>query len=990
MKNKMKNYLMLIFISFITTTFAQVKGVVVDENNEPIPGVNIIISNTNKGTTTDFDGKFNIANVQVNDVLEFSFLGYKTQKVKIDIIPKVIKIKMIPASEKMDQIVLVGYSSKKRSELSSAVVNLKSKELLDIPSNDVGSLLQGKVAGVQVIQSTGEPGAASQVRIRGISSISSEDAEPLYVVDGIIGGSFDPNDIASVTVLKDAGTTAMYGSRANNGVIIIQTKSGKVGKTIFEFKSDTGLKFADHGNVTMMNGTEFYNWSAELYRDPNNHQIDKIRFFNDYPRELSNKNFDWVGNAFKPAYFQKYYLSAKGGNNKLSYYISGSYNNDKGTFMNTNYQAISFRTNTVYKFNDRIQMKNNVSINTSNGNSYDYMDMLYSYLGVPWDNPFDANGNPKYIDGNTSNWISRDHINPFHNVENSTHNYNGFGASYDMSINFKINNWLTFRTTNRLSMYTDKGHNFVSALAAGTYHDKGYLNDEKNLGYEGITTNIFDLKKSFGDHNLTGLIGYEYSKNYWETSFIEGTGLPVGLEVPSAISTVSKVGGSDGTGAMESMLSQINYNYKNKYFLTASYRIDAASNFPKNNRVAHFPGISVSWLVNKETFLDKKWLDLLRLRVSFGITGDPNIGEHQYLGLFNIDSHYNGNSAAIPYQLENLNLTWEKKQQLNFGIDLGISKIVDFSFDIYQNTTKDLILRIPQPLSQGFEYRYENRGEILNNGIEISLSTKNINKKNIKWTTSFNLSKNTNTLSNIGDSFQMTINGISQIYEDGAELYTFYLPKWLGVNSDTGAPQWEKVTYDNQGKVIARTATSDYSEATYQKVGHALADFTGGFTSNLQIYNFTFYANLSYQYGNDIYNFTRTFMDNDGHEPYYNNMLPAPGSSRWEKPGDNATHPSMQNNALSKEPSSRYLEKGNFLKIRTLSLKYDFNKNVAAKLHLKALSLGITANNLFTFTNYWGQDPETNINRNDWAMPGVSDFKYPNNKQFLLNLNVKF
>jgi TonB-linked SusC/RagA family outer membrane protein len=990
MKSKTNFILTIIFSLIFTTTFAQVKGTVVDETNEVLPGVSVIISGSETGAATDFDGHFELKKVKAGDILIFSYIGYETKKVTINSTSKELHVKMQPSALKMDEVVVVGYSAKKRSELSSAVVVLDEKTINDTPSSDVGSLLQGKIAGVQVVQSTGEPGAASQVRIRGISSISSNDAEPLYIVDGIIGGDFDPNDIESITVLKDAGTTAMYGSRANNGVIVVQTKTGKSGKTIFEFKSDVGVKYADHGNIKMMDGNEFYNWSAEQYRDNTNHEIDLIRFFNDYPRELSKKNYNWVDNAFTPALFHKTYLSAKGSTKKLSYYISGSYTGDEGTFMDTGYQGLNFRTNTTYKFNDRIKMKNNISINTSKGSSFDYMDMLYSYLGVPWDNPYNNDGSPRYVDGNTQDWTSRDHLNPFHNAENSKHNFHGFGASYDMNLSLKLTDWLSFRTTNRLSMYTDKSHNFVSPLAAGNYHDKGFIRDEDNIGYEGISTNIFDFNTAISEHNINGLVGYEYSKNYWEGSHIEGTGIPVGLEVPSVISTVSSVGGENSTGAMESILSQINYNYNHKYFLSASYRMDAASNFPKNNRIAHFPGVSASWLVSNEDFMGKDWMDQLKLRASYGITGDPNIGDHQYLGLFGLNSQYNGNSAATPTQVENLDLTWEKKHQLNFGVDLGLLEKVNLSFDVYKNTTKDLILRIPQPLSQGFEYRYENRGEIENKGFEVSLSTKNINKKNVKWTTDFNFSKNSNVLSGIGDSFQITINGITQIYEDGTDLYTFYLPKWLGVNSDTGAPQWEKLAYDTEGNVTSRTATSDYNEASYQKVGHALPDFTGGITSNLEVFNFTLYTNFTYQYGNDIYNFTRTFMDNDGHEPYYNNMVPNSDWSRWEKPGDIATHPSMQNNALSKEPSSRYLEKGDFFKIRTISLKYSFPKKWLATSKLSHVSIGATANNLFTFTKYWGQDPEVNISRDEFAIPGVSDFKYPNNKQFLLNLDIKF
>ena len=990
MKSKPNIILAFIFSLIFASVFAQVKGTVLDETDGALPGASVIISGSKTGTATDFDGHFELKNAKNGDVLVISYMGYETQKITIDSTAKELRVKMQPSGLVMDEIVVVGYSSKKRSELSSAVVILDEKTINDTPSSDVGSLLQGKVAGVQVIQSTGEPGAGSQVRIRGISSITSEDAEPLYVVDGIIGGDFDPNDIASITVLKDAGTTAMYGSRANNGVIIVQTKTGKSGKTVFEFKSDVGVKYADHGKIKMMNGTEFYNWSAEQYRDSGNHEIDLIRFFNDYPQELSKKNYNWVDEAFTPSMFHKTYLSARGSTEKLSYYISGSYTGDDGTFMDTGYQGLNFRTNTTYKFTDRIKMKNNVSINTSKGSSYDYMDMLYAYLGVPWDNPYNSDGTTKYVDGNTQDWTSRDHINPFHNAENSKHNFHGFGITYDMSLNFKLADWLSFRTTNRLNMYTDKSHNFVSRLAAGTYHDKGFIRDEDNAGYGGITTNILDFNKVINDHSFSGLVGYEYSKDYWEGSYIEGKGIPEGLEVPNVISTDINVGGDNEPGAMESLLSQLNYNYNHKYFLSASYRMDRASNFQKNNQSAYFPGVSASWLVSNEKFMDKDWMDQLKLRASYGITGDPNIGAHQYLDLFGLDSHYNGNSAAIPSQRGNDYLTWETKHQLNFGVDLGLFEKVNLSFDVYNNTTKDLILRVPQPLSQGIEYRYENKGEIENKGFEVSLSTKNVNKKNVKWTTDFNFSKNSNVLSGIGDPFQITINGITQIYEDGTDLYTFYLPKWLGVNSDDGAPQWEKLTYDSEGNVASRTATSDYNEASYQKVGHALPDFTGGITSNLEVFNFTLYANFTYQYGNDIYNFTRTFMDNDGHEPYYNNMVANPDWSRWEKPGDVATHPSMQNNALSKEPSSRYLEKGDFFKIRTISLKYSFPKKWLASSKLSHVSIGATANNLFTFTKYWGQDPEVNINRDEWAIPGVSDFKYPNNKQFLLNLDIKF
>ncbi len=315
---------------------------------------------------------------------------------------------------------------------------------------------------------------------------------------------------------------------------------------------------------------------------------------------------------------------------------------------------------------------------------------------------------------------------------------------------------------------------------------------------------------------------------------------------------------------------------------------------------------------------------------------------------------------------------------------------VKMTVDLYNNNTKDLLVLVSQPLSQGFEYRWENSGSVNNKGVELGLSTVNIKTKNFTWTTDLTLAKNKNKLSGIAKPFYTTIGGVSQIYRNGNEIYTFVLPKWLGVDSETGGPLWEKIEKDESGNIISRIPTSNYSEAEPQEVGKALPDFTGGFSSTFDYKNFTLFANLAFQYGNDIYNFTRVFMDNDGHEPYYNNMLPKSDWSRWEKPGDIATHPSMQKNALSKEPSSRYLEDGSFVKLRTVNLSYRLPKRWIKSLNIEDLSVGFSANNLYTYTQFWGQDPEVTLKQQAWSMPGVSDFKYPNNKQFLFNLNIKF
>ena len=987
----MKKILLLFSIQLIAwQAMAQVSGTVQDENNQAMIGVSVLVIGTNTGTITDLDGHFEVK-ANVGDSLAFSFVGYEPAKILIS--GANVQIQMKPTSVLLENVVVMGYSTKARTEISSAVAVLSEKELNDTPTSDVATLLQGKVSGVQVVNSSGEPGSGAQVRIRGVSTIKPGNAEPLYVVDGIIGGAFDPNDVASLTVLKDAGATGMYGARANKGVIIVTTKKAKLGKPKFEFQTSYGQNRADHGNVKMMTGKQFFeDFSAELYRDYETHEIDKIKFYQDYPQELRDKNTSWVNELFQPAAIQKYYLSASGRSEKFGYYLSGTYYDEGGTFKKTGFNRVNLRANTDFKLSDRITLKNNINMSSAKGASYDYLDLYYAYLGVPWDNPYNDDGSPRYVDATDRDWWSRDHINPLHSIENSDYNYKGVDINYDLVLDVSIFDWLSFSSSNRLNFATNKNHRFVSPIAAGTFHGKGYIYESQDLWYGSISTNLFRFDKSFGDHEVDGIIGGEFERGENEDLSLEGKGLPEGFDVPTVASKEFGINGSREDGAFRSFISQVNYNFDKTYFLTASYRIDASSNFPSSNRIAQFPSISASWLMNKTAFIEgSKLFSSLKLRSSFGLTGDPDIGASRYLGLYSLNTQYGGNPAATPYQLANPELTWEKTRQFNFGIDLGmLNDRVNVGVDLYNNTTTDLIVLVSQPLSQGFEFRWENSGSVINKGVELNLSTMNIQTRNFEWTTDFNFATNDNKLKDIARPFYTTVGGISQIYENDKEIYTFILPKWLGIDPETGGPLWEKIERDQNGNITSRMPTPNYSEAEPQRVGKALPDFSGGLSTSLRYKNISLFASFAYQYGNDIYNFTRVFMDNDGHEPYYNNMVPKSDWSRWEKPGDQATHPSFQNNGLSKEVSSRYLEDGSFIKLRTLSLNYDLSGPWIERMHMRGMTIGLSANNLFTWTNFWGQDPEVTLNQLAWSMPGVSDFKYPNNKKILVNLSFKF
>jgi TonB-linked SusC/RagA family outer membrane protein len=985
-------WMLLALIGLSAPSFAQiiVNGTVTDAvSKQTLPGIYVSVKGTTLGTVTEVDGNYTLSVPAVDDILVFHSLGYKTMEITLGN-QKKIDVSLTQDVVELDQVVVMGYSEKTKSEISSAVATLPMEKLRDVTTDNIANMLQGKVAGVEVVKQSGEPGSEAEIRIRGVASVNAPKG-PLMVVDGIIGGNYDPNDVETITVLKDAGATGMYGSQANGGVIVITTKKGMSDRTQFDFKASIGASIADQGHLDMMNGSRLYDAQKELYRDYASGKIDILKFYNERPLELKSLNYDWEGELFQPGLIQNYYLSAKKNTEKFAYYVGGTYYNEEGTFVKTGFKRINLRANSTYRFNKWASVDNNINISASEGKSYDYMDMYYAYLSMPWDNPHDSTGKVKYIDGTTPGWWSRDKINPLHTIDNSDHNYKGFDVNYDFVLNLHFTKWLSFTSSNRLSAYTAKSHNFVSPVAAGTYHDKGFIQESSTLGWGGITTDLLKVNFEINDHTIGGLIGFEGQSGYDEAMSAEGKGLPIGFDVLNVASSEYRVGGFNNSSYMASFISQVNYNFRGKYFFSGSYRVDQTSSFPPENRTAGFPAASASWLISKEDFLkDSKIVDLLKVRLSYGITGMKDIGAYKYLGLFSLNTQYNSQTAAVPYQLPSPDLTWEKTQQLDLGIDVGLFKRIALNLDIYQNVTKDLLIQVAQPLSVGFEKKWENIGQVTNKGLEITLSTICIKTSAVEWNLDFTFGTNKNTLSDIGNPIYQTVNGIAQIYKDGGELYMFVLPKWLGVNPETGAPQWEHVTTDDNGNVISREATSDYAQATPQEIKSALPKYQGGVGTTLKVKGITLGMTFSYMKGNYVYNFTRRFMDNDGHEPYYNLMEWDEGWSRWTKPGDVATHPSIQNSALSTENSSRYLEEGSYFKIRNITLRYDFPGQIVKKMKLEGLAVSLSGENVYTFTKYWGQDPEVTINPSDWQMPGVSDFKYPPNRQFVFSLEVKF
>jgi len=980
-----KTVLFLVLITAGTVVLGQitVKGRVISaDDKQGMPGVYILIRGTDQGIISGTDGTYSISVRSSEDVLVFRFLGYVTQEIPV-MNRTLIDVVLAPDITSLESVVVMGYSSKKRNEITSAVTTLSSDKLMDVTTNDIGSMLQGKVSGIQVINSSGAPGASSEIRVRGISSFSAPQG-PLYVVDGIIGGTFDPNDVETITVLKDAGATGMYGSQANGGVIVVTTKKASSDKPQFEFKAVDGFRWADHGNVDMMNSETLYGYHREYFRDPVNFVVDDRKFKAARPSSLLDVDTDWLSETFKPALIQNYFLSSSGRSEKLSYYVGASYYNEKGTFINSSYQRANLRANTTYTFSDRVSMTNNINISGSKNIGTDYMNIYYAYSSMPWDNPYDENGNARSFKTAEDIW-SKDKINPIQAAENSELSNKSFGFDYDINLTIKILQWLTFSTSNRLSAYSSMDQTYYSKTADNlSYFGTGYVSSQSNLNYGGITTNLLKFNFDKGNHSLSGLIGFEAQGGNDDYIFGSGMGIPEGLRVPSVASGQYMIEGTPTRSVMQSIISQVNYNYLGKYFLSASYRIDQSSQFAPNKRTAMFPSVSAAWLVSNEDFIKNiPAVSSLKLKASWGKTGMKDIGPYRYMEMFSFSSQYDGQPAAVPTQMANPDLTWEQTDQLNAGVELGLFKRVEIEVDFYRNMTKDLLVERALPPSGGFRTQWQNIGKDMNSGVELSLGATIIKTGGFNWSVDFSGSYNRNELSGFGSDTILTSNyyGVTQIYHDGSPLYSWYAKEFYGIDPADGTMIW----VGNDGET-----THEYQDARYIEYGTPMPKFQGGFSTELRYKAFSLRGNFSYLSGNKIFNYFRRYVDHDLQETQFNVMMPRDDYRLWQKPGDNATKPLPQNARNSFDPSTRFIDDGSFLKVRNITLAWELPQQVISKIKLSGMTVALAMDNVYTFTNFWGQDPEVSVDPGYGNLPGYAEFKYPNNRQFVINLNIRF
>ena len=993
-------------LSLSLSAFAQnhyVSGQVLDASDgQPVIGAGVAVS-TGGGTITDYDGKY-VVSVPDNATLIFSYIGYKNVEEKVGGRTE-INVSLTPDTESLEELVVLGYTSQKKNELSSAVVSISGEKLADVTTPDVGNMLQGKVAGVVVMNSSGQPGASADIRIRGTGSISAG-AGPLYVVDGVAGGSFNPNDIETLTVLKDASATALYGAAAAGGVIVVTTKSAKSDKSTVNFKASAGVKKALTGRFHPMDSYELYDFYSTIYSSS------KLKGNAPAYEDLETQNFDWIGNTFKTGVVQNYFASVSGKAGKVNYYASIDHYDEQGSFINSSYLRNAARINLTAPITDRLTMNVRVNYSKDNTESAKWRTREAAYVMLPFDVPYimDADGNytkdPLLVSSarrsdNGKKWYSAITYNVLHNELYNYEVSHGESLVGDLQLVWNITDWLTFTTTNRYDSSNSYSEGYYDPRTAEGAPDGELSNSDGEWNGWG-TTNLLKFHKAFGAHSVNAIVGWEYGEGYSRSLGASGNKMPAGQRALNN-TIMTGVSGSDFHSRTWAMLGQAQYSYLGKYIATASIRYDESYKFGPLSRGGFFPGISGAWVASSEDFLKgNKFISFLKVRAGYGKTGNDNIPAFQYQDTFSLSAQYNSQVAAFVERQANYSLGWEEAYMASLGVDATIRNNVEVTVDLYNTLNDKLLLNIPMPPSSGFFSVMGNAGKVRNRGVELAVNGTILKRGDFVWDGGFNLGANQNRVLELPEHEEMTMTAseVSQKIIEGRDIYSWYMPKWMGVDVETGRPLWEHIDYDADGNETGRTIVDTYGDATPQIVGTASPWFSGGLNTSLSWKGITLSATGSFVVGNKIYNRTRQhIMDTDGAKAGYNQMSIDNGLGwiRWKR-GDpdgtnyKATHPQAINggNSQANEYSSRYLEDGSFFRLRNVTLSYDLPNKIVSKAKMSGARVYISADNIYTFSRFSGMDPEVSLESTSWSLAGLYADNYPVPMSIVLGLDINF
>ncbi len=975
-----------------------VTGTVSDAaTGEAIPFASIRVNGTMIGAATGVDGTYTINVPSSNSVLVFSFVGYKTAEVPVNG-QLVVNCALAPDATALDDVVVVAYGSAKKEAVTGSVTSVKGETLASAPVTSVDKALSGKLAGVQITQSSGQPGAASQIRIRGNSSINASNT-PLWVVDGIpivSGGTgemtntsngvatINPNDIESITVLKDAAAAAVYGSRAANGVILVTTKSGKAGKAQFDARAKYGVSWlqSDSG-FRMMNGAELLGYQRDAAinagHDPNNPKSTYYLPMSLLTGELTN----WMNHFTRPGTLQEYEVSARGGNNKGTYFSSISYHKNEGVFYGIDYSRFQARVNADYKLLNNLESGVRVNVSYTDQNDVPMQSLYYSngsWAGLtllPWIPKYDENGN------HNVNIPSNSYQNPRATAEYDDQWSKSYKFNGTMFLRWEPVKHLVIETRNSAEVAFTQDRRYWNPLARGNASDPT-LQTTKSQYTNFTTSNTINYSNVFGGyHSLRVLAGQEATAYKYEYSYVYAPGvdaeIPYQNTAPQA-NVESEVGFSNDT--MLSFFGIADYNYDNRYFLQATLREDGSSLFGAKNKWGLFWSASGSWNISNEKWMDNaNWLDLLKIRASYGLNGNNGIAAYRAYGVY-AAAQNNGGVGMLPSRPSNEYLSWEKNSTWNVGLDFGVlGNRIRGSVDVYERVTKDMLLDVKVPQTTGFSTNFMNAGSMKNTGIEFQFDADIISTADMLWTVGFNIAHNKTKILDLAvdpdaNDIQKIEAGSFMHYVVGKSMYTFYLPDYYGVNPSNGDALW--VTEEG-------TLTNNYSQARRYYAGSPEPKLIGGFNTTFAWKGLQLSAFFEFKTGNYVCILNEhSYLNSDGTQMQMNQMASA--LNYWKKPGDTGVNPRpIAGNSTSSATalSDRWLERGDYLRIKDVTLSYSLPQTALDKIHVKGLRFFVSGLNLYCFNdvNFW--DPEMGVT-------GTGAGIYPLTKSFVGGVELSF
>ncbi len=993
----------------------EITGTVMDNSGDPLAGATVrVVGDAQRGTVTNIDGEFSIQ-AAPDEVLQVSFVGYRTEEVLVGDRTN-ISIVLELDQQLLSEVVVVGYGVQTRSDLTGSIASVSADEIANQPVASLDAALQGRASGVFVSSPSGTPGAGITMNIRGQTSLTAS-SEPLYVIDGVpiisedLSGLFsggqatnsladlNPNDIASIEILKDASATAIYGSRGANGVVLITTKRGEAGTARIGFNMYTGFQNVTN-KVDMMSSQEFLGLMNDAALQDNRDlgtnysptHVSDIWGFD--PNDPDLQNTRWYDEIFSTSAISNYELTASGGTDNTRYFTSFSYFDQEGVQLGTGFERVSGRVNLDATVTDWLDFGANVTVNRTvqdrviNDNSL-YGVVINTLAGDPLMPVFEEDGS--YADPfNYFGWWMLD--NPVliaNEYQRFTRTVRGIGTIFGVA---NITDGLTLRSSLSID-YTnldDEAYTPIISRESRNANRNGFGTFGTTQDFTWLIENYLNYTGTLAErHNVNAVLGTSFQSSNRNFSSINAQGFPsdqfIKLSVAAQVTSASTSGSSWG---LASYFFRGNYSFDNRYLFTVTGRLDGSSRFGDDFRYGFFPSGSVAWRMTNESFMENQNIfSELKPRISYGITGNQEgIGNFASRGLFGV-SDYRATPTLVPTQLGNAGLSWESTRQLDMGVDVGLFEDrVNITADYFIKTTDDLLLNRLIPGISGFSSVTDNIGKVENRGFEFDIRGAIISRPDFSWTSSFNISFIRNKVLELEVDEQVLSD--SHILAEGHPIGTFFLIDQEGVDPQTGNMRW--IDLNNDGVI---------DSGDRQIVGNAQPDFFGGWSNSFAYRGFDLNALFQFTYGNQIFNHSRASYENLGWSRIgIPGIFPLPDGNnhrlaqdRWMEPGDVTDIPRASlTNVNWREYSSRWLEDGSYLRLKSVTLGYNFSPDITRRIGMNSLRLYVQGTNLLTFTSYTGLDPEVNQNARNPLVAGSDFGTHPQLRTVSFGINLEF